>query len=54
MMDQHGSTFQDIPRIGEVWESVDCWVYAVYIMHKYRVHIDTERERPGGKWDEWG
>jgi hypothetical protein len=56
-MDQHSKIFQEL---GKVWESVDCWVYAVYIMHKYRVHIDTERERdrererPGGKWDEWG
>ena len=56
-MDQHSKIFQEL---GKLWESVDCWVYAVYIMHKYRVHIDTERERdrererPGGKWDEWG
>ena len=40
-MDQHSKIFQEL---GKVWESVDCWVYAVYIMHKYRVHIDTERE----------
>ena len=41
-MDQHSKIFQEL---GKVWESVDFWVYAVYIMHKYRVHIDTERER---------
>ena len=59
-MDHDGSTWINIPRYSKNWgkygKVLIVGFYAVYIMHKYRVHIDTERERerPGGKWDEWG